>query len=282
MTRAEALEHILYEVRDGVALVTLNDPEKLNVIDHGPGSMADDLLRALAIADADPDVRCVVLSGAGRAFSAGGHTAGGEPLESPVEWYEFLEGNTRETDEIRSMRKPTIGAINGICYGFGLILATHLDMLVAVDTARFGLIETRFGSTGVQTLPFLVGPQWAKFLALTGEIITANKAKEIGLVLEVFPAETFEEKTLDLARRVAAMPKEGVMFNRRVVNSALMVMGWAVQRDFALALNTLTNLHVRDARAADGRVLSEVMRSEGWKAFKTARDAPFETPWLGE
>jgi enoyl-CoA hydratase/carnithine racemase len=151
---------------------------------------------------------------------------------------------------------------------------------VAVEGARFGLIETRFGSTGAQTLPFLVGGQWAKFLALTGELITAHRAREIGLVLEVFPENEFRGKVMDLARRVAAMPHDGVVLNRRVINHALDVMGWNEQRDYAIALNTVTNQMVRSARASDGRLLVEIRENEGWEAYKRARDEPFSDPWL--
>jgi len=277
---SEVFEHIRYDKRaDGVATLTLCEPARLNAIDHGPGSMADELLRALADADGDPAVRCVLVTGEGRAFSAGGDP-GDRVLESPLDWYGFLASNVEETERVRSMSKPTIGAVNGLCYGFGLILATHFDLLVAVDSARFGLIETRFGSSGAQTLPFLVGPQWAKFLALSGELITAHKAKEIGLVLEVFPPEVFEAKAQDLARRVAAMPAEAVMLNRRVINGAMTMMGWDGQRELSLALNTITNQLAAGARAADGRVLAEVRRDHGWVEYKKARDAAFVEPWL--
>jgi enoyl-CoA hydratase/carnithine racemase len=272
---------VRYESADGVAVVTLDDPHRLNVIDHGPGSMADQLIAALERADADADVRCVLLTGEGRAFSAGGDL-GATNLDSPLEWYEFLQSNVDETERIRNMRKPTVGAINGLCYGFGLVLATHLDLLVASETASFGLIETRVGSTGAQTLPFLVGPQWAKFLALTGELISARKAKEIGLVLEVIDADELQAKSFDLARRVASMPAEAVMLNRRVINGWLTMLGWHQQREFSVALNTVTNSVSKHAKAADGRRLANVMREDGWQAYKRARDAPFEPPWLKE
>ena len=270
---------VRYEAAEKIAVVTLDNPGRLNAIDHGAGSMADQLLQALDRADTDDEVRCVVVTGNGRAFSAGGDVDGTGHKE-PLDWYEFLQSNARETERIRDMRKPTIGAINGLCYGFGLILATHLDILVAREDASFGLIETRAGSTGAQTLPFLVGPQWAKFLALTGELISAQKAKEIGLVIEVVPEGNFTAKVMDLAQRIAAMPPEAVMMNRRVINGAITMMGWHSQREFSLALNTVTNLAARDARAADGRLLAEVLRKDGWKAYKAARDAAFEPPWL--
>lgn len=270
---------VRYEQHGAVAVITMNDPKRLNVIAHGPGTMAEALLEALGRAEADPGIGCIVLTGEGRAFSAGGDVAGLN-IETAYDYYAFLAGNVLETDRIRGLETPTIGAINGICYGFAFILATHLDMLVAGESARFGLLETRFGSTGAQTLPYVVGAQWAKFLALTGELIGARKAQEIGIVLEVVPDEILLERTMDLGRRVAAMPREAVTLNRKVINHAIDLMGWNHQRDFGLALNTVTNQMSKHARAADGRVLTEVMKTEGWKAYKEARDAAFEPPWL--
>ncbi|WP_294569998.1 enoyl-CoA hydratase/isomerase family protein [uncultured Arthrobacter sp.] len=270
---------VRYERVGRVAVVTLDNPDKLNVIDHGPDSMAAQLLDALRTADDDDDIGCIVLTGQGRAFSAGGGL-GGMARTSPADWYAFIEGNAAETQAIRSLRKPTIGAINGICYGFGLILATHLDMIVASAEARFGLIETRIGSTGAQTLPYLVGPQWAKFLALSGEIISAQTARDIGLVLQIFPHDTFRAKVMDLARRVSEMPAEAVVLNKRVINSAMDLMGWETQRNLSTAINTVTNMASVDARSADGRRFADIMRDEGWSAYKAARDEPFTPPWL--
>jgi len=272
--------HICYDKQDdGVAIVTFNEPDKLNTIGHGAGSMADELVRALADAAADATVGCVIVTGNGRAFSAGGNTDGWT-LDDSLDWLRFLEVISAELEAVRNSRKPTIGAINGICYGLGLTLATHLDLLLAVDTAQFGLIETRFGATGAQTLPFLVGPQWARFLALSGEVISASKAKEIGLLLEVFPEDVFWPKALDLGRRIAAMPREAVVLNRRVINGSLTMQGWDNQREFALGINTITTSIMKYAKSADGRVLADVRRDHGWEEYKKARDAAFTPPWL--
>lgn len=272
-------DKVTYTSRDGVAWVTLNEPESLNRLDRGPGSLGEQLLSRLAQADADSDVRCVVVSGAGTTFSSGGAPSGISGAD-PIRWFEFLEDNAEANRKIREMKKPTIGAINGLCLGAALVMATHLDILVAVDSARFGLIETRFGSTGAQTLVYHVGPQWAKLLAISGEIIGAAKAKEIGLVLEVFPPDVFLTRVADLARRVAAMPPDAVMINRRVINAAMDLMGWMVQTHVAAALNTIANSTSHRATDASGRVLAEVLAQEGWQAYKAARDAAFEPPWL--
>lgn len=271
---------VTWRARNGVATITLNRPERLNAIDHGPGSMQRNVIEALERADRDPDIRCVVITGAGRAFSSGGMLHGGA-RETGVDWYWFMSENSADNERIRELRKPVIGAINGICYGAALMMAVHFDILIAADTARFGLIETRFGADGVDLLAYHVGPQWAKFLALSGDLIPAKKAKEIGLVLEVFPEATFETKVQDLARRIASMPPDAVMLNRRVVNSAMDMMGWKQQRLVADALNAVTNTVVKEQRAADGRLFSELMAA-GWSEYKQARDAPYTPPWLDD
>jgi len=272
-------ERLLRSVVDGVATFTLNRPDRLNAMDHGPGSLQRELVDALEEADHDDAVRCCVITGAGKAFSSGGELGAAAALSSSSDWYWFLRQEDEDNERIRQLRKPTIGAINGICFGAALIMAAHFDILVASDRARIGLIETRFGGTGVDVLAYHVGPQWAKFLALSGELITAQKAQEIGLVLAVVPHDSFAEKIADLARRVAAMPPAAAQLNRRVVNGALDTMGWGAQKDLALALNSVTNGDMQQAATPDGRRFGELMRL-GWTEFKNARDEPFRVPWL--
>ena len=271
--------HILYKVDDRVATITLNRPERLNAIDHGPGSMQREVIQALELADADASVGCVVVTGAGRAFSSGGNLGSAHVPSGAIDFYWFLTTEDLDNERIFELRKPVIGAINGMCYGAALMMAAHFDLLIAAEDATFGLIETRMGGTGVDALAYLVGAQWARFLALSGELITAAKARDIGLVLEVFPRAIFLDKVYDLARRIAAMPREAVIFNRRVVNASLRAMGWGMQKQLARALNSVANSIGDQARVADGQSFAELKKA-GWKAFKTARDAPFKKPWL--
>jgi enoyl-CoA hydratase/carnithine racemase len=270
---------LLYSLDGGVATFTLNRPDRLNAMDHGPGSLQRELVDALERADDDEAVRCSIITGAGRAFSAGGELKAAGALEASSDWFWFLRQEDEDNERIRKLRKPTIGAINGICYGAALIMAAHFDLLVAAGSARIGLIETRFGGTGIDVLAYHVGPQWAKFLAISGELLTAEKAEQIGLVLAVIPDQQFREKVADLGRRIASMPPAAVVMNRRVVNGALDHMGWGSQKDLALALNAVANGDLPEARAAGGQRFSE-LREQGWEAFKRARDEPFRTPWL--
>jgi enoyl-CoA hydratase/carnithine racemase len=157
-------------------------------------------------------------------------------------------------------------------------MALHLDFIVAAESARLGFIETRFGSTGAEMLTYFVGPQWAQFLALSGELIGAPRAAAIGLILEALPDDDFDRRVNDLARRIAAMPIPATINNRRVLHGALEAMGWAQQKGLALPLNSVTNSV--PGRTAEGRPFHEIRKADGMQAFKEARDAPFVEPWL--
>ena len=272
-------DRLLCKIEAGVATLTLNRPKRLNAIDHGPGSLHDELVQTLERLDRHDDVRCSIITGAGRAFSSGGDLSKTAGLTSAQDWYWFHRVEAEENERLRRLRKPTIGAINGICYGAALIMAASFDFLVAAESAKIGLLETRFGGTGVNVLAYHVGPQWAKFLALSGEILSAARARDIGLVLEVCPDEELAPRVQDLGRRIASLPPRGVEMNRQVVNAALDHMGWRSQDDLAVALNSIATAEAPHARAANGRLFSE-LREEGWALYKAARDEPFKQPWL--
>ena len=270
---------VLYDVKDGVATITLNRPERLNPLGHGPDSMQRAVVDRLREADADDAVGCVVVTGAGRAFSSGGDVSGGRKLDTGLDWYWFLTEEDVDNELIRELRKPVIGAINGMCYGAGLMMAAHFDILLASSEARLGLIETRFGGTGAEALNYLVGPQWAKFMALSGELLSAEKAKEIGLVLEVFPPELLAEKAQDLGRRIASMPRETMIMNRRVINVGMNMSGWSAQKAAGMAFNAATNSCHAEHRAWNGERFKD-LREQGWSRYKEIRDAPFTPSWF--
>jgi enoyl-CoA hydratase/carnithine racemase len=279
---------VLYEVDGHVATVTLNDPDRLNAIGHGENNIIDQMVAALRLADLDPEVRCVVLTGAGRALCTGGNMSDGgvrrdgeiPAAPTAVDSYRFLSWWQERCEEIRSLRKPVIGALNGMAYAGGFILAGHCDFLIAVDSARMGLIETRFGGSGIDIFTHLVGPQWAKFLAISGDMITAPQAKSIGLVLDVVPEEEFHDRVYDLARRIAAMPPDAVQLNRRLVNATMDIMGWGATRELSRALDSVMASVAASSRAADGRAFKDLLAAGDWKGFREARDAAFLPPWL--
>lgn len=260
----------------GVAEIALDDPEHLNPIGYAAMS---GLVEALDSIDADDEIRCTLLTGRGRAFSAGGDMSGVSE-ETAEQWYAFYERFDATLDRLRRMHKPVIAAVGGICYGAGMMLAAQCDLLVASETARFGLIESRMGSPAGGAFPYLVGPQWAKFLMLTGEVIGAQRAQQIGLVLEVVEEDRFQERVDSLAARIAAMPPVGVTLNKQNVDGMMEMMGWTQSAIYTRALKAVLQSTAPEARSADGTKLRDVLRNEGLRAFIAARDAAFRTPWL--
>jgi 2-(1,2-epoxy-1,2-dihydrophenyl)acetyl-CoA isomerase len=201
--------------RDGaVAIITLNRPESLN-------SMSGELLDRLAAVGtevaADASVRAVVITGAGRAFCAGGDVkgmaaapagaAGGGGLVSRVDVLRQQEEISRLLYE---MPKPTVAALNGHAVGAGLSVALAADLRIASEQAKLGTAFAKVGFSGdfggTWLLQRLVGPSRAKELYFLGDILTAKEAKELGLVTKVVPHETLMGEAMALAKRLADGP----------------------------------------------------------------------------
>lgn len=208
---------VLYEVRGGIALLTLNRPESLNSMS---GELLDSLAAHLASAAEDTEVRCVVITGAGRAFCAGGDVKGmaasprseaGAPSPRPL--ISSAEGLRRQEESSRllyEMPKPTIAAVNGPAAGAGMSLALSADIRIASDSARFATAFARIAVSGdfggTWLLQRLVGPARAKELYLLADVLDAQRALGLGLVSKVVPAEQLMQETMALARRLADGP----------------------------------------------------------------------------
>ena len=215
---------ILYSVTGGVATITLNRPDVRNAFND---QMAEELQAALKSVERDAAVRCVVLTGAGRAFCAGGDVKGmaagrnilnnssdnGDRSPASMLYYgvEGLRAAQRATSlMLHSMPKPTIAAINGHAVGAGLSLALACDIRVASENAKLGTAFRNVGFSGdfggSWLLQRLVGVGKAKELYLGGEIIKADEAHRIGMVNRVVAHEKLMEETLALADHMAAGP----------------------------------------------------------------------------
>lgn len=275
-----AFQHVLYEVRDGVAHVTLNRPDELNTLGIGPGSSRDEIARALALANADASVGSVLLLGKGRAFCAGGDLGGAGNTVTALDNHLFNEQILSFFQAFRAMHKPVIAAVHGLCLGSALGMLAQCDIVIAAEDTRFGLVEGRIGHPGASELVPLIGAQWAKFLILTGEMIDARRAVDIGLVLTVEPTETVHARGEELAARIARMPREGVLLNKACIDSVAEATGRAIGRLVGRPLDAITKTMARDAIAPDGRRFEDVMRAEGMEGLKQARDLQYKTPWL--
>lgn len=256
---------VLYERRDSIALVTLNRAEKLNAINK---SMIAGLNRALDAAEADPAVRAVVLAGAGRAFSAGFDldmevdTSLGRP--DPAAVRAALQADFDIILRFWNSPKPTLAATQGYCLGSALELAVACDLTVASEECFFGAPEVRFGSGIVAMLaPWLAGPKRAKYLLLSGDDrVTAQDARDMGLVNRVVPTGRALEETLALAQRIAANDAQAVKLTKLAINRSLDIAGLRTALDQALELNVL----IETSETAESRQFNEILKRDGAKA----------------
>jgi enoyl-CoA hydratase len=202
-------EYLNVETADGIATVTIDRPQALNALNS---DVVRELECALFELELDEAVKVVIITGAGeKSFVAGGDVKEMEPMDS-MEGYAFARRGQRVVLFIQNMKKVVIAAVNGYALGGGLELAVACDFIYASENAKLGLTEVTLGIMpgfgGTQNLPRLIGPNRANELILTGKVIDAQKAREWGIVNEVFPADELLAKTRETA---AAIAKNGLV-----------------------------------------------------------------------
>jgi 2-(1,2-epoxy-1,2-dihydrophenyl)acetyl-CoA isomerase len=202
-------ETVLYEKDKGVATIALNRPEKLNAFD---ATMHEELYSAFDGAAADEEIRCVVLRGEGRGFSAGADLA--EVVQSTdgdPDLGEYLRSTySRLVQRMVAIEKPIVAALHGPVYGAGVGIALACDLRIAAESAKFSVAFIKIGlmpDAGVTFfLPRVVGLGRAMQMSMLGEAVEAEEAYRIGLVNEVVSDEDLEEETRNLAGQLAEMP----------------------------------------------------------------------------
>jgi 2-(1,2-epoxy-1,2-dihydrophenyl)acetyl-CoA isomerase len=209
---------------DRIATITLNRPDKLNAFS---GTMREDLLEALRNAERDATCRVVVITGAGRAFCAGGdvdYMSGLQRDGNLPAFRKLLDAGGNVVLQIASMEKPVIASINGIAAGAGCNLALACDYRIASDAAKLGETFVKIGLHpdwgGTWLLPRLVGRSRAAELLMTGRIVDAAEALGIGMVDRVVPAAELAGETAKLARSIAAAPPIAVAGIKRALAAA--------------------------------------------------------------
>lgn len=213
-------ECLLYEVKDGIATLTLNRPERLNALG---GSLRQDLFDAVTRAGADPDVRVMVVTGAGKGFCSGGDVkAMGEAKAGQRERpliEKIAPGRDRTLLALREAPQPIIAAVNGAAAGAGMNLALGCDLRIASTAARFTQAFVKRGLHpdwgGTYFLPRVVGMAKACEMIFTGEVIDAPEALRLGIVSRVVAPEELMPAAYDLARRIAAGPPVAIRLAKR-------------------------------------------------------------------
>ena len=219
----EAFRNILLARKGNVATITLNRPEKLNALSP---ELAEELIHALDEVAKDEAIRAVILTGAGKAFSAGGDVDKDVvPLreKSLSEFIAYFSQLSPVYKLIVEMEKPVIAAINGYCVGGGLDLALACDIRIAAEDAQLGEVFVRMGlvpEAGTFLLPRQIGVSKAKLLSFTGDILSAKEAENIGLVDKVVPADKLISSAEELAQRLANGPK-AIGLIKKGINASL-------------------------------------------------------------
>lgn len=219
------------EIREGVAVITLNRPDKLNAFNR---EMALALQSRLDEAASLKEVRCVVLTGTGKGFSAGQDLAEITDPQGPSMSQILSEHYNPIVRKIRHMPKPVIAAVNGVAAGAGANIALCCDIVLAVASASFIQAFSRIGlipdSGGTWFLPRLIGWQKALALAMLGDKVGAIEAERLGMVYEVYHEEEFAQKVTEMANRLSQLPTRGLALTKHAFNQS-MSAGFEAQLD---------------------------------------------------
>jgi enoyl-CoA hydratase len=284
---------ILYEEKGPVRLITLNRPEALNAIGEG---MEEELHHALDVAEADETARVIILTGAGRAFSAGYDMAsvreaadtdpdsmmakGASAAEHINRWFYNDRKMLKNQTHIFELSKPVIACVHGWCMGGGTWLSLTCDMTFCSEDAVFGQPEVRHISNSSFLWVLMAGYKNALRYSLTGDHIDAQEAFRIGLVNEVFPdREAMMAEVFRLAERISMTTPETVAANKYIATLGLEMMGLRN----AITTNWLLSSIAHSSQRPDynRREMMEAAMENGMRGFLGVRDGPFQPEPFG-
>ena len=268
-------EFILYETDDDkIATITLNRPNQMNAISP---DLERELHEALDEAAADESVRTIILTGAGRAFSAG-YDLGRDRVPPKTQsaalaqWMSTDMAHTDNVMHIMELDKPVIAAVNGWALGGGFWYTLACDITIASEQATFGQPEVRMVSNSSFLFPALVGWKVAARYALTGDHFGPEEAVRIGAINEVVPHDELMPRAREMAKRLAMVPSDSVRLNKKLTTFGLQAMGLRNAIQTGGLVSILAHASTDAEEVAD---MYEVQRNEGLGAFLKMRDGKF-------
>jgi enoyl-CoA hydratase len=264
-------EAVLYETRGPAAWITLNRPEKLNALNK---AVLTGLHEAFDRAVADDEVKVVVVTGAGRAFSAGYDLAdeAAGAYGGAHDWHHVLGVDIDATMRLWSLPKPTVAAVRGYCLAGGCELAMACDMIVTGESGRFGEPEIRYGSGPVTLLmPFVLGQKKTNELLFTGDMIDAAAAERAGMVNRVVADDELESEVEALVRKIAPTPLPVLRLTKIALVRAFEAMGLREAVNTNLDLSSMLNA----ADTPEQREFMEIVKNQGLKAALAWRDSRY-------
>lgn len=215
------MSSILFQIQEAIAILTLNRPDKLNSFNR---EMALLLQEKLEECQNNKSVRCVYITGAGKAFSAGQDLAEVTDPNGPGMKRILSEHYNPIVLAIRRLEKPVVAAVNGVAAGAGANIALCCDIVVAAQSASFIQAFSKIGlipdSGGTHTLPRLVGWQRASAIMMLSDKISAPDAERIGMVYRFFPDDQFPEESMRIASTLSRMPTRGLAYTKQALNMA--------------------------------------------------------------
>lgn len=273
-----ALRSVAYAVTGRVATITLNRPTRLNAID---AYMPAEIARCVAAAEADDDVHAVVLTGAGRSFCAGydlidfAEEKGdvmGSPLPDgswcPMRDHAMMHRNTLDFMSLFRASKPTIAKVRGHAVAGGSDIALCCDLVVCADDARIGYPPARvWGVPTTAMWVYRLGPEKAKRMLFTGDVVTGAEAAGMGLVLESVPEGELDERVEALARRVSSVPRNQLAMTKLLVNQAVEAAGLSNTQHLATLFDGVAR------HSPEGRWFKQRAEEVGFKQAVRERDS---------
>jgi 2-(1,2-epoxy-1,2-dihydrophenyl)acetyl-CoA isomerase len=214
------MSSILFEIKDSIAIITLNRPDKYNAFNREMALQMQDRLDECKT----KEVRCVLITGIGKAFCSG------QDLEEVVDpagpKIDTIVGEHYNPiiSRIRQLQKPVVAAVNGVAAGAGANIALACDIVIAAQSSSFIQAFSKIGlipdSGGTFFLPRLVGWQRASALMMLGDKVSAEEAERMGMIYKVFPNESFEEEAKKMAATLAAMPTKGLALTKQLLDNS--------------------------------------------------------------
>jgi len=256
------MSSVLFEIKDGIAFITLNRPDKLNAFNR---EMALLLQEKLDECNKASEVRCVYITGNGKGFSAGEDLAEVSNATSAVMQKILKEELHPIVYKIRKLQKPVVAAVNGVAAGAGANIALCCDVVVANQSASFIQAFSKIGlipdSGGTFFLPRLIGWQKASALMMLGDKINAQEAERVGMIYKFFADEAFESETKKIAATLAHMPTKGLWYTKQALT-------WSFSNTWKDQLMNENQLQQRAAETKDFK--------EGVHAFLEKRKPEFK------
>ena len=282
-----AFTTLTLEVHERVATITLDRPQRLNAIN---AEMPREIRQAVEAADADERVHVIVLQGAGAAFCAGydlkdyaeGDTTNAytQPMPwDPMRDYALMKRNTDDFMSLWRSPKPTICKVHGYAAAGGSDIALCCDLIVMADDARIGYMPARVWGCPTTTMwVYRVGPQRAKRMLFTGDLIDGRTAADWGLALQSVPAPRLDDTVHQLAKRIAGVPKNQLMMHKLTINQAVDAMGLEQTQMFATIFDGITR------HSPEGLWFKRYAEEHGFQAATEWRDSgrPIPEPPPGD